>query len=894
MNRKDRRAAAKQGKGRAQSGTSADGGAIFAAAVRHHQAGQLLEAERLYREIIAIDPRHIGTLHYLSIIALQTGRPAAAVELIGRALAVNDALPECHYNMAFALHELRRFDEAVAHYRRATELKPDYVEAHGNLGNLLKEQGNLTEAVACYEHVLALKPGPEAHYNIANAYAQQGRPEEAAEHYRRALALKPDFLGALNNLANALVAQGKPDEAVSYFQRALAIEPNFVEGHVNFGNLLAGQGRIAEAEAQLRHALGITDNFALAHSNLGNVLLAQGRADEALVHLRRAVALNPDLADAQNNLGIALAAQGKLDEAGACFEQALRLKPDHIDGYNNLARVFWSKGLPDQALGVLRRALSIRETRETKKLFVQCARNLGFVPDVDDFRNLVVRALTEPWCQTSEIAGIATVLVVRDPAIRPTVERVMSAWPNRLPEHDLLGPSGLAELSQHRLFRSLLECAPISNIELERFLTAARFALLQRAAGERSDGDEIALGFCCTLARQCFLNEYVFVQTEAETEQVRHLRDRLVRAIQLTDAIPELWLAVVGAYIPLALLPMAATLLERPWSAPVTELLVQQVREPLEEQQLRATMPVLTPIEDRVSQLVRQQYEENPYPRWVKADPGGRTGTVDQYLRGLFPSAEFRPLGKAGGIDVLIAGCGTGQHALGTAQRFQGARVLAIDLSLASLGYAKRKTLATGLSNIDFAQADILNLSGISRTFDIIESSGVLHHMGDPFAGWRALLSLLRPGGFMAVGLYSERARADLAPARAFIARRGYQSTPEDIRRCRHDLLQQADEAMVRRLLDSVDFFTTSECRDLLFHVQEHRMTLPQIAAFVAENDLAFLGFELDAAVNGRYHARFPADRTMTDLDSWHVFETENPKTFAGMYQFWVQKKPPR
>ena len=88
-----------------------------------------------------------------------------------------------------------------------------------------------------------------------------------------------------------------------------------------------------------------------------------------------------------------------------------------------------------------------------------------------------------------------------------------------------------------------------------------------------------------------------------------------------------------------------------------------------------------------------------------------------------------------------------------------------------------------------------------------------------------------------------------------------------------------------------VDFFTISECRDMLFHVQEHRMTLPQIGAFLAEHDLAFLGFELDAMIKGRYQATFPGDRTMTDLDCWHAFERENPRTFAGMYQFWVQKR---
>src|SRR5262249_54831137 len=163
--------------------------------------------------------------------------------------------------------------------------------------------------------------------------------------------------------------------------------------------------------------------------------------------------------------------------------------------------------------------------------------------------------------------------------------------------------TGLAELSQHKLFRALLECAPVSNIELERFVTAARHALLARATGDRPDVDENVMGFCSALAQQCFLNEYVFAQTDDEAEQAHLPRDSLVRPIQLTDTIPELWLTIVAAYFPLASLPMAGTLLERTWSAPVMDLIVQQVQEPQQEQQLRAAMPALTPIEDRVSQL---------------------------------------------------------------------------------------------------------------------------------------------------------------------------------------------------------------------------------------------------------------------------------------------------
>jgi SAM-dependent methyltransferase len=211
-----------------------------------------------------------------------------------------------------------------------------------------------------------------------------------------------------------------------------------------------------------------------------------------------------------------------------------------------------------------------------------------------------------------------------------------------------------------------------------------------------------------------------------------------------------------------------------------------------------------------------------------------------------------------------------------------------VDLSLTSLAYAKRKTRELGRVDIEYGQADILALGSLGRSFDLIEASGVLHHLADPLGGWRALLSLLRPGGFMTVGLYSELAREGIVAARAFIAERGFAPTAADIRRCRQALL---DDGRFRHAVASSDFFTTSGCRDLLFHVQEHRLTIPQIAAFLAENGLAFIGFDVDHLTTGRYRTRFPHDKSMADLASWNSFEHENPGTFSGMYQFWVQKQ---
>ena len=329
--------------------------------------------------------------------------------------------------------------------------------------------------------------------------------------------------------------------------------------------------------------------------------------------------------------------------------------------------------------------------------------------------------------------------------------------------------------------------------------------------------------------------------------------------------------------------------LSRPWPDVVDGLLTQQVREPTEEEAIATALPALTAIDDEVSRRVRDQYEANPYPRWVAPMPPVTAAALGEHLRRKFPLAPLRPPAAAE-ADILIAGCGTGAHAIDICRRIRGARVLAIDLSRASLAYAARKSRALGLP-IDYAQADILKLADLDRAFDLIEASGVLHHLADPFAGWRILLARLKPAGVMSVGLYSKLARADINAARAFIAERGYAASADGIRRCRQDILASTPAAPGRTAIQSGDFYSVSGCRDLLFHVQEHQHTLPEIATFLAEQDLQFLGFEIDQRVLGAYLARNPEDPAATDLDRWHSFELDNPGVFAGMYQFATQRR---
>ena len=238
--------------------------------------------------------------------------------------------------------------------------------------------------------------------------------------------------------------------------------------------------------------------------------------------------------------------------------------------------------------------------------------------------------------------------------------------------------------------------------------------------------------------------------------------------------------------------------------------------------------------------------------------------------------------------DILIAGCGTGQHSIETAAKFKDSKVLAVDLSTSSLSYAKRKTEELSIKNIDYMQADILDLGKLGKQFDIVESVGVLHHMADPVAGWRVLTNCLKPGGLMKIGLYSELARQNIIKLREEILETGIGSKDYEMKSFRNMLIK-SDKNHHRLILKSSDFYTMSTLKDLLFHVQEHRFTIAQIQECLADLGLKFCGFETETIV-ADYKLTNTSEDDPYNLDKWHTYEVKHPETFSGMYQFWCQK----
>jgi 2-polyprenyl-3-methyl-5-hydroxy-6-metoxy-1,4-benzoquinol methylase len=571
---------------------------------------------------------------------------------------------------------------------------------------------------------------------------------------------------------------------------------------------------------------------------------------------------------------------GRSAQAEAICKQILARDAAHMASLNLLGVINQAAGRHRLAVKMFAKAIALDD------LAAPCHYNIAC-----SYLALDERADAVAHFKTAIALGMgdkhAEEFVLRNPVVLERVRRATMQSALSVKNEDLFGPQDIAAIAKEVFVRCALETTILRSLPLELFLTNLRSALLRLANVTVIDSakvDDDVADLFCAIAQQCFINEYVFAQSDAETQLASRLRDLLLQKLSAGSGISPLLLAAVAAYFPLHSVAAAKSLLVAKWRDCAADLLRQQVREPLEEAEDRGAIPALTTVDDGTSVKVMQQYEENPFPRWTLNPNAVLVGDMKKRAQAA-GGAEQRP-----SQDVLIAGCGTGKHSITIAQTSPEARILAIDLSRASLAYARRKTREEGVTNIEYAQADILKLGAIDRTFDRIESAGVLHHLADPLAGWRVLLPLLRPNGTMRVGLYSEIARRSFAEARTLIAERGYRATAEDIRAFRQAIIRNRDEERWRILITTFDFYNMSGCRDLLFNVIEHRFTIPEIAAFLNENGLLFLGFELDAKIIERFQQKYPDAEALFNLDYWNAFEASNPETFIQMYLFSVCK----
>ena len=295
-----------------------------------HQQGMLVEAERLYREVLAQAPAQPDALHFLGVLEVQRGHPEAGLALMDRALQVSPANPAMLYNRANTLRDMGQLEKSLKGYDAALKAKKENIAALNNRGAVLHSLRRYREALADFDALLRLDPRHfDALINRGNALVELGRAEEALDNYDRALTHAPNSVAALYGKGNALAGLNRLEEAVASYKHALALEPHNPQLLNNHGNALCRLSRYEEAIASLDSAIFVAPGSAEPFTNRGNALMHLRRFEDALASYERALAIAPDHGETLYGRASALVELKRNDEAIVAFQELLRKQPGY-------------------------------------------------------------------------------------------------------------------------------------------------------------------------------------------------------------------------------------------------------------------------------------------------------------------------------------------------------------------------------------------------------------------------------------------------------------------------------------------------------------------------------------------------------------------------------------
>ena len=524
-------------------------------------------------------------------------------------------------------------------------------------------------------------------------------------------------------------------------------------------------------------------------------------------------------------------------------------------------RALFNQGKPAQAQQLYVRALLLDpQNKRYKSAFVNCLPHINYRQFNPSVRKAIFLCLNDPDIMHRKISNSWLEQVVPDPEMAPLIN--LFSCDNykafkKSADFDVLPQS----LNNEFFLAGFKKCL-LMDLQFEPLVIyLRRFYLLEASEEQKKE----ARLFLFALATKCFNNEYIYSFSNEEQTYVETLRKN--KKLSLEDTV------LLGCYVPLYTLDKAgelSALRARSENSEEMDLIQLQIDEPLEERKILQTIESFSPVKNDVSNNVQAQYEEHPYPRWVSCMKPGLNAKQQQ---------------QSVGRDVLIAGCGTGHEAVLTSVQMPNAAIDAIDLSKNSLSYAIRKSQSHKLKNIRFLQGDILDLKVLDKFYDLIFSSGVLHHMENPAAGLKVLRDILKPGGVTSISLYSEIGRRHIAVCQQWVKDQGYVPTTEGMRQFRLDIMAMEDTNPLKKIAHISDFYSASECRDLIFHVQEHRFTCLRLKEMIESLDLILLHFGTRVLqVRNKYHQHYPEDPKGINLQNWHEFETQNPQSFILMY----------
>ena len=831
--------------------------------------GQFQEAARLYRIVLSSEPNNSDAYYNLGIISLVYSKIDEALINFKNAIINNPKIEQFWISYIQTLIKNNELEKARKSLKKARQK-----------GIPKKILYNLNEQII--SKIQKPSPSEFGMNNILFAFNSQNYND--AERLSLSMIKKyPSHPFAWKVLSAVFRNMGNFDKAIEAHQKNILLSPQDYEGFNNFALTLKEVGRFSEALENYQHAIKLKPDYAEAHNNQGILLKELGNLDDAEICFTSAVNSQKDFAEAHNNLGLVQEKKLNFKDAELSFLNALEINPRYIEAYNNLAFIVKEQGSIEGCIRNFISAIKIDPSnlQSYYNLSLVLKEGLEFKKNFSGLSELIIQLLKlKTVSRPIDISKTAISLLKNEKDIK----KLIKFFKSKSLSKNLYEAINI--ISKNELLLELMKSCPIQDLEFESILKELRFLILKNIDNFKNlvEKSNIYI-FCEALAFQCFINEYIYNTKNDEDNYIETLKINIEKKLAKNKIPDIIELQSFASYQSLNKILNTSTL---EFPKELSNIFSQQIFDREKEKEIAQNIKCLSKISNKISRKVKDQYENNPYPRWFSTELEYRPLSIIEFINKTELKTKNEYLKNITNPRILIAGCGTGQHSILTASRFKNSQVTAIDISKNSLAYAKRKSEEFGIKNIEYYQADILDLKNTFPDFDLIESAGVLHHLEDPISGWSSLNSLLKPGGIMKIGLYSQLAREHIFLNKKEIKDMKLSANRSDIKSFRNIIINSEKEHH-SNLIESPDFFSLSEVRDLLFHVQEHTFTIPAIKEILLNFGLVFCGFE-DPNIRKIFKNRFSENSDIYNLDLWHDLENFNKAIFSGMYEFWCQK----
>ncbi|ABM76197.1 Hypothetical protein NATL1_16401 [Prochlorococcus marinus str. NATL1A] len=741
-------------------------------------------------------------------------------------------------------------------------------------------KGNLDEAEKGY---IAFLRNGYSDADIISNYALicegKGENEKAIRLYKKCAKSFPNHIYSKLNLSFLYYKLNQLEIAEKIIEEAIQLKPSMPNGHCIRGLILKGLDKYDESRLSFEKAIELDKNYFDAYINLGLLNKDSNKYNEAEECYLKALEINNKSAIAHLNLGACYKEKQDLDKAILHTKMAIEIDNKLENCYLNLATIYNQIGDYKKSLSLTKKELLLHKHSELSYQLISELIKKGevLITSEKDNRELLKNLLNRKDISHRELFGNINSLISKE------ILEELSILESKLYENNKFNIL-IKDKELVKALSLLIFCSPL----WEKVLGNIRKNILLNY----SDKDKISnsiFNFIIGLGSQCFLNEYVYYISTEEKDKLKELKK-----IINNNKNQDYTLAIISCYQSLSSINDEIINLNTyiPNKKELNNLLNLQFKELNAEKMISKGIKKIGNIKDSTSKEVKNQYELNPYPRWrynsyTKENKLNFFSVINSEIspNTIKPNSAQLTNKK---INILIAGCGTGIQII-EASRYSNCEITAIDLSNSSISYAKRKVDEYGLKNINFIEMDLLELTSLNKRFDLIECSGVLHHMNEPIKGLSNLFEVLEPEGFLKLGLYSKYAREEILKARKLIKEKDIKPNIDGIRNFRNDLLN-GEIKEVNEISNWSDFYSTSMCRDLCFHIHENCYTLIEIKNMLKVSNLEFLGFTLSKEIRDKYQIDNKDKDSLKNLELWDKFEKLNPKSFREMYQFWSRK----